>query len=446
MAVAQVHMDPAHRHPDQWWAKLAIHRVSATWFTLAALCSYLILALSVLKGAPNWLSFIYAGVPWALLLIFAPYIETKPEDRATFKADNWYARLALHKVPVTYILAASLASAVILALSLLQGLPTWLSFALALSPWGAIIFIELEWIYAHFGWFTLFATMATVQTIHYSEHCIEVIQYHIFHQTLAQSIAIFSSLNVELVHFSGDSFLTIGTLLLLAKYPRNPFLWIAIPFQIAHQAEHTYLTYNYLFAGDPGGGVGLLGSPGGAIGGGIGLNRPDLHWVYNTLYTIPFVSALIYQTKHIYDANLKKAFPHLSTAALIGLGRKVETLHFAPGEVILSPGDPSDRLYIISEGSAAVYSTDESGRDVESATLHAGQYFGEIGLLVPDAPHTKTIRAVTKLSVLEMEKETFLAIINSSQETGSDMLALAKEHMARLQAAASGPATVPARA
>lgn len=429
MALAPAHLDPAQRNPEHPWSKLAIHRVSATWFTFAGLMSYFTLALAVLKGAPEWLYLLEALVPWALLFIFAPLVASSPEERSAFKADNWYNKLELHTVPVTYILAASAASFIIVALSLLQGLPVWLSFGLCLAPWGMIILLELEWVYAHFGWFALFATMATVQTIHYSEHIIEVIQFHIFHQSLAQSIAIFSTLNIELVHFTGDTFLTIGTLLLLTRFPRNPWLWVALPFQIAHQAEHTYLTYNYLFGYDKAGGVGLLASPGGAIGGGIGLNRPDLHFFYNTLYTIPFVIALIYQAKHVYDRNLQQAFPDLSTSQLIGVGKHLETFHYAAGETILAPGDTSDRLYIITDGEATVYRHDESGREVEVASLHKGQYFGEIGLLVPDAPHTKTIRATSNLAVLAMDQETFEHVTAMSKMTAEHLDEIAHERM-----------------
>src|SRR5204863_52219 len=82
-----------------------------------------------------------------------------------------------------------------------------------------------------------FLVMAIVQTLHYSEHVIEVIQYHFFNTPAKDSLALFSRLNVEGVHFGGDTFLTVGTLALLYKFPRNPWLWVALPFQIAHQAE-----------------------------------------------------------------------------------------------------------------------------------------------------------------------------------------------------------------
>jgi hypothetical protein len=429
--IPPAHLDPVKRNPDHWWSKLPIHNVSNTWFTLAALFSYFTMALSVLKGAEHWQVIAESLWPWVLLFIISPLIQTRPEDRLhnRIHPDHWYARIALHRVPTTFILVASAISLGIVAGGLAQGLPNWLTFGLSFVPWFGIVAIELEWVYEHFGWFALFTLMAAVQTIHYSEHCIEVIQYHIFHQSLAQSIAIFSTLNVELVHFTGDTFLTIGTILLLMKYPRNPFLWVAIPFQIAHQAEHTYLTYNYLFNGAKPGGPGLLGSPGGAIGGGIGLNRPDLHWFYNTFYTIPFVAALIWETKHVYDRSLARAFPELSKSQLIETGKHLETLHFAAGETVLAPGDPIDRLYIISDGEATVYRTDENGREVEVASLRKGQYVGEIGLLVPNAPHTKTVRATTNLTMLAMDEETFRHVLAMSQTTAEHIEQVAHEHM-----------------
>jgi hypothetical protein len=426
------HLDPVKRNPDHWWSKLPIHNVSNTWFVFTALLSYFTLALAVLKGADEWQSCTEALWPWVALLIASPFIQSKPEDRLHMKLhpDHWYTRIALHRVPTTYIVAAAAVSYAIVIASLAQGLPNWLTFGLAFIPWIGIVLVELEWVYEHFGWFALFATMAVVQTIHYSEHCIEVIQYHVFHQPVAVSIAIFTKLNPELVHFSGDTFLTIGTILLIYRYPRNPFLWIAIPFQLGHQAEHTYLTYNYLFHGAKQGGVGLLGRPGGAIHGGLGLNRPDLHWVYNTLYTIPFVAAFIYQTKRIYDRSLARAFPELSREQLIETGQHLETFHFAAGETVLAPGDPVDRLYIISDGEATVYRTDENGREVEVATLHKGQYVGDIGLLVPNAPHTKTVRATTNLTVLAMDEQTFRHLMQVSQVTAEHMEERAREHMA----------------
>lgn len=368
-----------------------------------------------------------------------------PADPTALKPDSYWSKMALHRVPPVYMLVAAFVSYLILALAFLQLVssnsiamalhqvhttPIWLSFGLALIPWVIIVLVEVEWSYKHFGWLALFFLLAFVQTIHYSEHCIQVIQVHFFHVPLHRAQAIFGTFNVEWVHFLGDSFLLIGTLVLLKKFPRNPWLWPSAVFAMIHQAEHSYLIINYVFLGAPAGQPGLLASPGGLIAGGVGLNRADLHWIYNTLYTIPLALALVWQLKRSYDEALDEAFPMAPKEELLKVSTRLESLHYAAAETVLSPGEDVDRLYIITEGQAGVYTHDADGREVELATLHQGQYFGEIGLLVPNAPHTKVIRAKTDLSVLAMDQATFREVMAASQATDDEMTTMARSRMA----------------
>jgi hypothetical protein len=372
-----------------------------------------------------------------------PTAPTAPAHKALveLRPDTWYSRIALHRVPATYLLGAFLTSYLVLAISWLETDTAWLAFGLALIPWGIIMFVEIEWSYRHFHWLALFFTMAAVQTIHYSEHCIEVIQYHIFHDPLDQSVAIFTKLNVEWVHFGGDSFLTLGTLALIYKFPRNPWLWIAFPLQVAHQFEHNFLWSTWQFFHAPAGGPGVLGKNG-LIGasGTYGLVRTDLHWFYNTLYTIPFVIALIFQAKRTYDEALEEAFPEAPRQELLRASRHMATFHYAPGETITAPGDDVERLYIITDGQVLVTQPDELGNEREVATLHRGQYFGEIALLVPNAKHTKTVRAKTDVTVLAMDEETFRHLTSVSQASELALEHVAEERMGTAQVG-TDPAT-----
>jgi hypothetical protein len=354
---------------------------------------------------------------------------TPRQTLAALRPDAWYSKLQMHKVPATYLLGAYLVSYLTLAISWLEGTPVWLAFALALIPWGLIMFVEIEWAYSHFHWLALFFAMAFVQVIHYSEHCIQFIQYHVFNDPLKESIAIFSSLNIEYVHFLGDSFLTLGTIALIWKFPRNPWLWVAIPFQIAHQFEHNFLWFTYQFLDAPAGGGGVLGKNGLLGADGIGLVRVDLHWIYNTLYTIPFVLALIYQVKRTYDETLDEAFPEAPKQELLEASKHLATLHYRPGQTLLAPGDDADRLYIITEGTAVVSEHDAEGNETEVARLHRGQYFGEVALLVPNAKHTKTVRALSDVTVQAMDDETFEHLMAASQTTHDQLEALARIRM-----------------
>jgi hypothetical protein len=332
---------------------------------------------------------------------------------STLKPDSGWVKFNIHRVPPGKIVLTAFASYLIVGLSWLGGAAIYIAFPLALIPWIPIAFLEIEWTYKHYGWFALFFTMAIVQTLHYSEHCIEVIQVHFFNTPIPQALALFSKLNVEGVHFVGDSFLTIGTIALLWKFPRNPWLWVAAPFQILHQAEHTFLFTMHVFWGYPQGGPGLFAyKPGSAtvpqMNGALGsfLNRPDLHWIYNTLYTIPFVIALVYQLRRTYDEALDEAFPEASKSELVAASKKLETFKYVPGETVVTPGDPAARLYIITEGEANI--VDEiDGKEVVVGTLGHGKVFGEHGLATPGAVHDKTIVAKTELLVLAMDEETF---------------------------------------
>ena len=329
------------------------------------------------------------------------------------KPDSIWKKFNVHKVPPGKIVLTAFASYLIVALAWLGGSTIWLAFGLALIPWVPIAFLEIEWTYKHYGWFVIFFAMAIVQAIHYSEHCIEVIQVHLFNTPVSQALAIFSKLNVEGVHFFGDTFLTIGTMALLWKFPRNPWLWIAAPFQILHQAEHTFLFFEHIAWGYPQGGPGLLAyKPAGAgnpqLNGALGslLNRPDLHWIYNTLYTIPFCIALVYQLKRTYDEALDEAFPEAPKSELVAASKKLETFKYVPGETVVSPGDLAHRIYIITEGEADIID-EVDGKEVVLGTLGHAKVFGEHGLNVPGAVHDKTIRAKTELTVLCMDEETF---------------------------------------
>lgn len=78
------------------------------------------------------------------------------------------------------------------------------------------------------------------------------------------------------------------------------------------------------------------------------------------------------------------------------------------GEAIIREGDRGDRLYLLVEGEAVVESR---GREV--VRRGHGDYFGEIALL-RDVPGTATVRAVTDVEMLALDREHFLAAVTGS--------------------------------
>jgi hypothetical protein len=61
-----------------------------------------------------------------------------------------------------------------------------------------------------------------------------------------------------------------------------------------HEVEHIYLLAKYIQTGISGGSPGLL-DRGGAIGGGFPILGPDLHFIYNTIETLPLIGGFLYQ-------------------------------------------------------------------------------------------------------------------------------------------------------
>ena len=82
--------------------------------------------------------------------------------------------------------------------------------------------------------------------------------------------------------------------------------------------------------------------------------RPDLHFLYNLVETVPIVAGFVYQLKHAYDEWLARAFPQLPADVLIETTGRLETLRFPAGEAVVLQGRVADTLYIITRGEVEV--------------------------------------------------------------------------------------------
>ena len=82
------------------------------------------------------------------------------------------------------------------------------------------------------------------------------------------------------------------------------------------------------------------------------------------------------------------------------LARGAEFAELAPGEQVVSTGDPSTFFYVILSGEANV------AAKPAARPLKTGDYFGEIGLL-GDAPRSATVVAVTDLHVMRVPRHAF---------------------------------------
>jgi MFS family permease len=103
-------------------------------------------------------------------------------------------------------------------------------------------------------------------------------------------------------------------------------------------------------------------------------------------------------------------FVPLTPATVEGLARKLVTVSFAAGEMVLQQGEESDRFFVIESGLVEV---SRSGAVLRREG--PGDFFGEIGLL-RDVPRTATITATEDTVLLTLGREDFLAAVTGQRE------------------------------
>jgi len=98
-------------------------------------------------------------------------------------------------------------------------------------------------------------------------------------------------------------------------------------------------------------------------------------------------------------------FAPLALPELERLAQAARELRIAGGSSVFEEGEAGDRFFAIAEGRAAVES-----RGARLRELGAGDFFGEIALL-RDVPRTATVRALTALRLVALERATFLETV-----------------------------------
>jgi hypothetical protein len=182
-----------------------------------------------------------------------------------------------------------------LAFATLQDWPLWAKGTAVVVPWLPVFLHDLAWIYQRYRWLALFYAVVVTQGGHCVEHISQMIQIHVMGLTGADASGIFGALNVEWVHFVWNTYVILAVGVLLWRYPDNAWLkWTAL-FAGWHEIEHAYIFWVYLQTGVSGT-PGLL-STGGALWGGLPLTRPDLHFFYNVIESVPLFMAFFTQVQ-----------------------------------------------------------------------------------------------------------------------------------------------------
>ncbi|MBF0321230.1 MAG: FAD-dependent oxidoreductase [Nitrospirae bacterium] len=89
--------------------------------------------------------------------------------------------------------------------------------------------------------------------------------------------------------------------------------------------------------------------------------------------------------------------------------QNISRMHFEPGEIIFNEGDPGDKVYVVISGDAEVL---KGAEQKPIGRLTTGDCFGE-GALMHDKPRSASIRTVTAVDVLTVERKAFKELFNN---------------------------------
>ncbi len=113
-------------------------------------------------------------------------------------------------------------------------------------------------------------------------------------------------------------------------------------------------------------------------------------------------------------------FTALSDEEKSEIAERMQYAPFARGDVITKQGDASHWLYMIAFGEAEVLFEPQGGAPRVVNTLHAGQFFGEMGLLTAEARYA-TVVAKSDVECYRLDKASFQGLLLSRPEIAEEM-------------------------
>jgi cAMP-dependent protein kinase regulator len=102
-------------------------------------------------------------------------------------------------------------------------------------------------------------------------------------------------------------------------------------------------------------------------------------------------------------------FEEFTQDELVEVIHGLQLVTFAPGDIIITEGEPGSSLFVLTSGSAKAFVRSQAGKNTMVRELHEGDFFGEISIL-SGKPRTATVTAGTECDLLELDRATLDAI------------------------------------
>lgn len=122
-------------------------------------------------------------------------------------------------------------------------------------------------------------------------------------------------------------------------------------------------------------------------------------------------------------------FSNLTTEEFIDVALMLVRRSVKVGTVIMREGEPGDSMFIVSTGEVEAF-REQAGRRVKLATLHDGDFFGEMAVLTGE-PRRASVVALRNTELLELSREHLLEIFSRHPEVEAKIRLAHDERMTR---------------
>lgn len=124
--------------------------------------------------------------------------------------------------------------------------------------------------------------------------------------------------------------------------------------------------------------------------------------------------------QRVMATRLAETLPRLSPQQVERYLPNFKLTRYESGQVIVRQGEPADMFYILTMGRVEVVSHRPSGEDLVLAELAAGEWFGEMGLIL-GSPRVATVRARGDVEVMGLDRNNFQQLMVDSNPSNSDV-------------------------
>jgi CRP-like cAMP-binding protein len=117
---------------------------------------------------------------------------------------------------------------------------------------------------------------------------------------------------------------------------------------------------------------------------------------------------------HPVKLETLEVFTGIEAATIEQIERKAQRRKLEHGELLFNVGDPSDALYVVSDGRVRIWIVSADGAEVTLNILTSGKVFGEIGML-DGGVRTAGASAMTVTQLITISRRAFFDALERDQ-------------------------------